>query len=199
MDIFYISICIYWTELVSMDEYNLVVIGGGGVGKTALSIQMIQDYFIDDYEPINQDSYSKQLVIDGVKCTMTIIDTADREELIRAGHGFLLVYSITSRGSFDNIRLLHEQILRIKNDSRIPVILCGNKCDLENEREILSDEANQLARDLKCYLIETSAKVRTNVNEAFITLVRLVRLVRLVMTRPKTRNIPQKHHRCQLL
>ena len=59
-----------------------------------------------------------------------------RELYIRRGEGFLLVYSITSRKSFEKINTFHEQILRVKNQDSFPVILIANKCDLEYERQV---------------------------------------------------------------
>lgn len=53
---------------------------------------------------------------------------------MRTGQGFVMVYSITSRSSFDEINQFHEQILRVKDKDYVPTLLAGNKCDLERER-----------------------------------------------------------------
>jgi GTPase KRas protein len=53
-----------------------------------------------------------------------------------SGEGFLLVYSVTSRTSFDEILTFHQQILRVKDQDAVPVILVANKCDLEYERQV---------------------------------------------------------------
>lgn len=55
---------------------------------------------------------------------------------MRRGEGFLLVYSITERGSFDAIRAYHQQILRVKDSESVPIVLVGNKCDLDGERQV---------------------------------------------------------------
>ena len=60
---------------------------------------------------------------------------------MRTGEGFLLVYSITSRQSFEEMRVFQQQILRVKDKDYFPIIVCGNKCDLEGEREV-STEGN---------------------------------------------------------
>lgn len=59
-----------------------------------------------------------------------------REQYMRTGEGFLLVYSITSRNSFDEILTFHQQILRVKDKDYFPVVVVANKCDLEYERQV---------------------------------------------------------------
>lgn len=61
-------------------EYKIVVVGGGGVGKSALTIQFIQSYFVDEYDPTIEDSYRKQVVIDDKVSILDILDTAGQEE-----------------------------------------------------------------------------------------------------------------------
>ncbi|KAJ7593472.1 ras-like protein [Mycena floridula] len=163
-------------------EYKLVVIGSGGVGKSALTIQFIQSRFVDEYDPTIEDSHRKQCVVDDEVALLDVLDTAGqegygamREQYIRTGEGFLLVYSITSRNSFEEISTIHEQILRVKNQDSFPVIVVANKCDLEYERQVRMNEGRDLAKHFGCKFIETSAKQRINVDEAFSNLVRGIR------------------------
>ncbi|KAH8916037.1 ras-domain-containing protein [Atractiella rhizophila] len=163
-------------------EYKLVVVGGGGVGKSALTIQFIQSHFVDEYDPTIEDSYRKQCVIDEEVALLDVLDTAGqeeysamREQYMRTGEGFLLVYSITSRSSFDEIGIFHQQILRVKDKDYFPVIVVANKCDLEFERQVGAHEGRELAKHFGCRFIETSAKQRINVDEAFGNLVREIR------------------------
>ncbi|KAK4051856.1 RAS1 protein [Microbotryomycetes sp. JL201] len=163
-------------------EYKLVVVGGGGVGKSAITIVFIQNHFVDEYDPTIEDSYRKQCVIDEEVALLDVLDTAGqeeysamREQYMRTGEGFLLVYSITSRNSFEEISTFHQQILRVKDKDFFPVILVANKCDLEYERQVSSQEGRDLAKQFGCPFIETSAKQRLNVDEAFSTLVREIR------------------------
>ncbi|OAA47582.1 Ras-like protein [Metarhizium rileyi] len=98
-----------------------------------------------------------------------------REQYMRTGEGFLLVYSITSRQSFDEITTFQQQILRVKDKDYFPMVVVGNKCDLEGEREVSRQEGEVLARSFNCKFLETSAKSRINVDKAFYDIVREIR------------------------
>lgn len=163
-------------------EYKLVVVGGGGVGKSALTIQFIQSHFVDEYDPTIEDSYRKQCIIDEEVALLDVLDTAGqeeygamREQYMRTGEGFLLVYSITSRSSFEEVSTFHQQILRVKDKDYFPVVVVANKCDLEYERQVQPHEGRDLAKRFNAQCIETSAKQRVNVDEAFIAVVRAIR------------------------
>lgn len=163
-------------------EYKLVVVGGGGVGKSCLTIQLIQSHFVDEYDPTIEDSYRKQCVIDDEVALLDVLDTAGqeeysamREQYMRTGEGFLLVYSINSRQSFEEITTFQQQILRVKDKDYFPMVVVGNKCDLESEREVTRQEGENLARSFGCKFIETSAKSRINVDKAFYDIVREIR------------------------
>ncbi|XP_040571400.1 ras-like protein 2 [Lepeophtheirus salmonis] len=162
--------------------YKLVVVGAGGVGKSAITIQFIQSYFVTDYDPTIEDSYTKQCVIDDFVAKLDILDTAGQEEFsamreqyMRSGDGFLLVFSVSDRASFEELTKFHMQILRVKDRDEFPIMMVGNKADLKNHRVISVEEGRAMARQLKIPYIECSAKVRMNVDQAFYELVRLVR------------------------
>ncbi|KAL4402526.1 Ras1 protein [Malassezia pachydermatis] len=163
-------------------EYKLVVVGGGGVGKSALTIQFSQNHFVDEYDPTIEDSYRKQCMIDDEVALLDVLDTAGqeeysamREQYMRTGEGFLLVYSITSRSSFEEIATFHQQVLRVKDKDYFPMVMVANKCDLESERQVSTSEGYAMARQIGCPFVETSAKHRVNVDEAFNDLVREIR------------------------
>lgn len=121
-------------------------------------------------------------MIDDEVALLDVLDTAGqeeysamREQYMRTGEGFLLVYSITSRQSFEEIQQFEQQILRVKDKDYFPIILVGNKCDLEGDRMVSREEGAALARQFNCGFIETSAKSRVNVDNAFFELVREIR------------------------
>ncbi|KAI9496913.1 ras-like protein 3, partial [Zychaea mexicana] len=165
-------------------EYKIVIVGGGGVGKSALTIQFIQSHFVDEYDPTIEDSYRKQCVIDNETALLDVLDTAGqeeycamREQYMRNGEGFILVYSITSRLSFEEISTFYEQVRRVKDHDLFPVVLVGNKCDLESERQVSSQEGRDLARTFGCPFSETSAKQRVRVEDTFHDAVREIRRI----------------------
>ena len=153
----------------------MVVVGGGGVGKSCLTIQLIQSHFVDEYDPtiegahpesinalfffwfqywltlenfffffyLPTDSYRKQCMVDDEVALLDVLDTAGqeeysamREQYMRTGEGFLLVYSINNRQSFEEIKTFQQQILRVKDKDYFPIIVVGNKCDLNSERKV---------------------------------------------------------------
>lgn len=155
-------------------EYKLVIVGGEGVGKSALTIQLIQGKFVTEYDPTIEDSYRKQFTIDDDTLMLEVLDTAGQEEYaamrdcyIRTGHGFVVTYSITNKESFKDADRFRERILLVKDDDDIPMVLVGNKCDLEHERQVPTDEAKNLSAKWKSKFFETSAMKKINVQDAF--------------------------------
>ena len=176
-----------------MTEYKLVVVGAGGVGKSALTIQLIQNHFVDEYDPTIEDSYRKQVVIDGETCLLDILDTAGQEEYsamrdqyMRTGEGFLLVFAGNNAKSFEDIAMYREQIRRVKDADDVPMVLVGNKCDLQT-RSIDAKAVIDTAQNYNIPYIETSAKTRMGVDDAFYTLVREIRRDRINRGRDKRR------------
>lgn len=101
--------------------------------------------------------------------------TALRDQWIRECEGFIIVYSITSTHSFHQVRTFKQQVVRVKDEDNLPMMLVGNKCDLEEEREVPTEEGVALAEKLSCQFKEASAKTRKNVEESFYDLVRSIR------------------------
>lgn len=109
------------------------------------------------------DSYRKQCVIDDEVALLDVLDTAGqeeysamREQYMRTGEGFLLVYSITSRQSFEEIQVFQQQILRVKDKDYFPIIIVGNKCDLDAEREVSRQGTHGILTSLIIAAIFTS-------------------------------------------
>lgn len=194
------------------------MLGAGGVGKSCLTAQFVQNVWIEAYDPTIEDSYRKQISVDGefnqadyvlrgtantisrksndtrnvsytqpfwfVRQLLTTdsLDTAGTEQFtamrelyMKQGQGFLLVFSITNTNSFHELNELREQIIRIKDDEDIPIVVVGNKSDMEDDRAVGRAAAFQLAHSWgqKPYF-ETSARRRTNVDEVFHNLCRQI-------------------------
>lgn len=163
-------------------KYKVVVAGGGGVGKSAITIQFTQAQFVEEYDPTIEDTYTKQCVVDGEVALLDILDTAGQEEFsamreqyMHTGDGFLLVYSVIDKGSFEDINTLHRDILRVKDCSYLPMVLVGNKTDLKNDRVITKKQGEELAAQLKIDYAETSAKERVHIDETFHKLIQIMR------------------------
>lgn len=163
--------------------FKVIVIGSGGVGKSALTLQFMYDEFVEDYEPTKADSYRKKIMLDGKEAQIDILDTAGQEDYaairdnyIRSGEAFLCVYSILEQESLNATEELREQVLRVKNDDKtVPFLLVGNKTDLESRRSVSQESAIELARQWGVPYVETSAKTRQNVDQVFIELMRMIR------------------------
>ncbi|KAJ3249230.1 Ras- protein Rap-1b [Chytriomyces hyalinus] len=159
-----------------MREYKLVVLGSGG------TVQFVQSIFVEKYDPTIEDSYRKQVEVDGEQCMLEILDTAGTEQFtamrdlyMKNGQGFVLVYSIISQSTFNDLAELREQILRVKDTEKVPMVLCGNKCDLEDDRIISKDQGSALASQWGgTTFLETSARKKINVDEVFFDLVKQI-------------------------
>jgi len=168
------------SNTVSLPVHKVIMVGTGGVGKSALTLQFMYQEFVEDYEPTKADSYRKKLVLEGEECQIDILDTAGQEDYAairdnyyRSGEGFLCVFSVTDPESFGATDEFREQILRVKHSDSggtIPFLLVGNKADLAEERKISFEDAQAKASAWNVRYIETSAKTRNNVDKAFFDL-----------------------------
>ncbi|KPJ16696.1 Ras-related protein Rap-2a [Papilio machaon] len=162
-----------------MREFKVVVLGSGGVGKSALTVQFVSGCFMEKYDPTIEDFYRKEIEVDNSPCVLEILDTAGTEQFasmrdlyIKNGQGFVVVYSLTNHQTFQDIKPMKELITRVKGSERVPILLVGNKADLEHQREVSQAEGSSLAQMWGCPFFEGSAKSRINVNEMFAEIVR---------------------------
>jgi GTPase KRas len=164
-------------------SFRIVVLGAGNVGKSALTIRLVTDNFLEDYDPTIEDLYKRSLTVDDNLYPIEVLDTAGQEEFlpmqdewIRSCPGVLLAYSIDLRSSFESVKQFREKVVRIKEkQAHIPIVLVGNKCDLpDKEREVPTAEGESLAKAWGCPFFETSAKTKMNNEECFVEVVRQI-------------------------
>ncbi|XP_058137094.1 GTP-binding protein Di-Ras1 [Dasypus novemcinctus] len=162
------------------NDYRVVVFGAGGVGKSSLVLRFVKGTFRDTYIPTVEDTYRQVISCDKSVCTLQITDTTGSHQFpamqrlsISKGHAFVLVFSVTSRQSLEELGPIHQLIAQIKGGvDGVPVMLVGNKCD-ETQREVDAREAQAVAQAWKCAFMETSAKLDHNVQELFQQLLTL--------------------------
>jgi GTPase KRas protein len=169
-------------ETKGLKEFKIAVLGSTGVGKSSLCSQFTQDKFSDTYEPTIEDYYRKSATLDGEEIIFDIIDTAGQEgnltnidQLIAQSTGFVLVYDITRKQSFEEVQNFHLRVLNIKSDRHKAVVLVGNKSDKSAKREISFEDGMALARKWNCKFWEVSAKNKVNIDTAFYECARNIR------------------------
>ena len=170
--------------MIKDKQYKIVMLGSGAVGKSAITVQMVSGHFLSSYDPTIEDSYRTTININNQDIILNILDTAGQEEFyalrdqyMRSGDGYIIVFSITSVTSFLEVNAIKDQlnmVLDVDNNTLIPIILVGNKCDLEEYRQVQSSDAQRLAEEWRVKYFETSAKNKTNINRIFEELVYLI-------------------------
>eukprot|EP01084_Bolivina_argentea_P251681 422197_1 len=165
-------------------KYKLVLLGGAAVGKSGLVIRFVTNNMVGGFDPTIEESYRKSVVLDDIPCLIHILDTGGEEEFssmqdqwMREGQAFIVVYSITSRTTFDEAIIMREKILRCKEEEEPTIILVGNKCDLEDQRQVQWIEGYLLAKEWgeNSYFLEASALDKINHEECFYAAVRFLR------------------------
>ncbi|XP_053395445.1 GTP-binding protein Di-Ras2-like isoform X3 [Mercenaria mercenaria] len=184
------------------NDYRVVVFGAGGVGKSSLVLRFVRGTFRESYIPTIEDTYRQVISCNKQVCTLQITDTTGSHQFpamqrlsISKGHAFILVYSITSRQSLEELKPIFEEITEIKGTDieGIPIMLVGNKCD-EYSREVGTAEGAAVAKRWNCAHLETSAKTNYNVKELFQELLQLEkrRTMSLQLETKKTRSQKRK-------
>ncbi|KAL1512745.1 hypothetical protein ABEB36_002285 [Hypothenemus hampei] len=129
--------------------YKIVVLGDGGVGKSAVTLQFVSHSFLDYHDPTIEDSYQQQAVIDGEPALLDILDTAGqveftamRDQYMRCGEGFMICYSVTDRHSFQEASEYRKLIQKVRASEDTPMVLIGNKFDLHMQRKVSTEEGS---------------------------------------------------------
>ena len=182
---------------MSEEEYDYIfkvlLIGNSDVGKSSIILRYVDETWTDVFVPtIGVDFKVKTLKVDNKQVKMQIWDTAGQERFrtvvssyFRGSHGLFLIYDITNRDSFKNLENWLKEI-EGEASEKVLKILIGNKCDLEEDRDIKFEEGQAFANRNGMQFMETSAKANTNINEAFEA------LAKLMIKFTSENNIPQK-------
>ncbi|CAH1252047.1 GEM [Branchiostoma lanceolatum] len=186
----------------SVPEYRVVLMGSAAVGKTSLRIEFctteIIREFLDEDDSMMLDMNERTFSVDGMETTLHLTDTSGhltiadkrkeengeenenyvrrRDQYMPKGDAYMVVYAINDRESFKTASKLLIKLRRSRPLHDIPVILVGNKRDLERSREVKKKEGTACAKVMECKFIETSTTIRHNIDELFEGVVRQIRL-----------------------
>ncbi|CAH1798410.1 unnamed protein product [Owenia fusiformis] len=154
---------IYKRKKSSLGEARIAVVGSESVGKSAVTVRFLTKRFIGEYEASVENKYRHNSQIDSDYVTFEILDTCckgpegcAKDDIIRWADGFLLIYSITSRKSFDYVKDLGSKIIDARKCG-FPLVLVGNKSDMGHVRQVTRADGQELGRELDCPFIEVSA------------------------------------------
>ncbi|XP_065837161.1 ras-like protein 1 [Oscarella lobularis] len=163
-------------------KHRIVVLGEEGVGKSALTIQYVQNLFVDYHDPTLEEEYTRLTTIDEVPVELSILDTAGQDEVarlreqhVRQADGLVLVYSLTDSKSYERLHRFATLIERTRDYAPVPIVLVGNKDDLVRDVDAAEEEGRRLAGNMGCPFVRTSARLRRGVDEAFAQCVREIR------------------------
>ncbi|KAK4686366.1 hypothetical protein P7C73_g3771, partial [Tremellales sp. Uapishka_1] len=157
------------------EKRKIIIMGSPSVGKTSLTQQYVTPpTYNEAYFPTIEATSHKMVTFEGVEYECEIIDSAGQDEYTLfpskyavGVHGYLLVYSINSRQTFEMIQTVHDKILDFAGVEKVPCVIVGQKCDLGGERRVTTAEGETLAKKLHAGFVESSAKDNKNVGKAF--------------------------------
>ena len=158
---------------------KIAVLGQSMVGKSALTFRFINNKFPTEHDTTIEDSYSIPARIDEIQCQLEILDTAGQDDYqtmldtwINSADGFILVYSIDNKESFESTKTRYDRIMKLKEGQKVSIIVVGNKCDLEDKRQVSKEEAENYCNTNNIGFLEASALNTINVKESFLCVAR---------------------------
>ncbi|KAH7120718.1 P-loop containing nucleoside triphosphate hydrolase protein [Dactylonectria macrodidyma] len=186
-----------------MESVKLMLMGAGGVGKTTIKIQALYPQFLDICDPTLEDSYRKQVNVDGETYMLDVLDTVDEEYSalldgwIQLADAYILIYSLTDMLTFNEIRAFHTKIQSVREKSAPewltkasintwksgPIVLVANKADLVEGRPSWTQVGRDMARELDVPIMELTARNTGEVDILIADTVRMVKEYRLQLNR----------------
>lgn len=157
--------------------FKLLLIGNSGVGKSCILMRYADNSFTENFfNTIGVDFKIKTISLNDQVIKMQIWDTAGQDRFrtltssyYRGAHGIIIVYDVTNRDSFDNVRQWMQEIEKFASEN-VNKLLVGNKSDLEEQREVTYDEGVELAKKFDIPFLEVSAKNAIHVDDTFTTM-----------------------------
>ncbi|KAF7173248.1 hypothetical protein CNMCM5623_005486 [Aspergillus felis] len=158
----------------SLDNRGLTVVLSTA-GKSSLTVRFVEHHFVESYYPTIENTFSRIIKYNGQDFATEIVDTAGQDEYSILNskhfigiHGYIIVYSVASRQSFDMVRVIRDKILNHLGADHVPLVVVGNKSDLKSEqRQVSLDEGRKLGEEFHCAFTEASARLDYNVTKAF--------------------------------
>jgi len=155
-------------------QRKVVVMGFRAVGKSTITVQFVENHYVDTYNPTIENTFHKLIKHQGEDFLTEIVDTAGQDEFsifqrrYSVGvDGYILVYSVNSQASLEIVRVINDKILNACGAEKVPRVLVGNKSDLVLERQISKEQGQQLANEWNCAFVECSGKHNENISEIF--------------------------------
>ncbi|MCJ1472853.1 GTP-binding protein [Lambiella insularis] len=154
---------------------KMAVVGSRSVGKSSLTVRFVEGHFVESYYPTIENTFARTIRYRGQEFATEIVDTAGQDEYsilnskhFMGIHGYMLVYSVASRESFEMVSIIRDKILNHLGADWVPLVIVGNKSDLKNEqRQVPTEQGAKLAEQFHCGFTEASARLNSNVSEAF--------------------------------
>lgn len=164
------------------EAMKIGMFGGGGVGKTCITLRYLKGEFSDGYIPTIEDEFSKTIEVDGKTVSLTVIDTAGQDDFaemrysyFKSVKGFVFVFDISNPQSIEDLRNIYKDAEDAVDDE-IVCVIAANKADLRGDSNktdlVPEDEYKKLEDEFHCKVIETSAKVNKGIDELFLAIIR---------------------------
>ncbi|KAL1999496.1 hypothetical protein VTN02DRAFT_4438 [Thermoascus thermophilus] len=156
-------------------QRKIAIVGSRSVGKSSLTVRFVDHHFVESYYPTIENTFSRIIKHKGQEFATEIVDTAGQDEYSILNskhfigiHGYMIVYSVASRQSYDMVRVIREKILNHLGADWVPLVIVGNKSDLKPEqRQVSLEEGRLLGEEFGCAFTEASARLDYNVTKAF--------------------------------
>lgn len=166
---------------MSIRDRKIMVLGSRNVGKTTLLVQLTESHFVESYYPTIENQFIHEFTLKRskdveVKYNLDIVDTSGQDEfsMINAKSmigvtGCILMYSVANRHSFEIIELIRDKLLDMLGLRELPMVLVGNKIDLD--RQVSFKEGEELAKKIKCKFVEICVKEGSGIEKPFKVLI----------------------------